>query len=274
MTHTHSDADSVLERSRADRGARALIELGEPPDTGSTAAVFAEIPNRLGAAVVPPIFKALAHWPEFLTSAWNSYAPLIDTPEYLAAREQMRVPDVLLFDATVTADDGLTAYLRLQQALLPDLLLLATAWYRSGCGLGSRHLTRSGGSPRGTAVAPPAGPADPDERLMQQLAAAHDQPRVPSVYRAIGAWPDFLEQAAPGLLSRIESSQYQSAKGQLLADVITAADDLAMPAVDTNGDDGPLEILALFRTRMIPPLLFDTAILLSLIDTTRKDDPS
>ncbi|CAN5357668.1 hypothetical protein BH10ACT7_BH10ACT7_23920 [soil metagenome] len=260
-------APSELER--AARGASLLVGLpAAPPADPDLHRVLAAIPKRFGVSAASPIFQALAHWPHFLVAAWDAYEPLIDTPRYREAIALVSAPTVAVAaGATAASPERVREYLDLQQSMLPELLLLATAWYGAARGLGPvdapAATTVSERALRTTALAP--GAASPElDWALGAIAAAHGHPRVLSIYRVIGGDPRFLIGATPALLDAIASPEYAVAKKDLLDAVAAAAHVLDMPAV-VSTEEGPLEILALFRNTMIPPLVLDTAILARML---------
>lgn len=247
--------------SLASRGA-ALLPTLPAPAGDATNELLARIASRLGTATPSPIFAALAVWPDFLADAWERYEPLIDTPRYRQAIERIQPSPALLDGLPDVAgeDAALREYIAMQRSLLPDLFLLASTWLRSAKGEASAAPVGEPDAPRTVRVASLT-PGDPDPRvteLLEDLRRAHDQPRVLSVYRAIASRPDFFVAAAPQLLARIRSDDYAAAVDALHAQAADA--DFGMPAVAAP-EHGPLEILALFRTRMIPALILDLALL-------------
>lgn len=274
------DGDAT-EQSRAARGAELLTRLPrEVPDEPGLAEALDEIPIRFGVTFLSPIFQALSHWPQFLVEAWRAYAPFVDSPRYRRAVERIAAP-VAMLGVPVPAvrrppierRDALSAYLDLQRSLLPELLLLATAWYGAGSGTPGTHATASAVLPRPVRTAAlPQAQGDPAiEAVFAELAGRHNHPRVLSVYRAIGSERGFLLAAAPALLDAIATPGYTSARHHLLDASRYAAEELAMPAVRCD-DEGPLEILALFRNRMIPALILDTTLMTAMLAADIEGD--
>ncbi|TDE08249.1 hypothetical protein [Jiangella asiatica] len=269
------------EAARAERGAHALVALpAEPSDDPQVRAVLGEIPGRLGVSFVSPIFTALAHWGEFLIGAWRAYAPLMETDGYRAALDQITVPQSLLpaADAGLAGQtddlDALREHLWGQQRLLPQLLLLASAWYQSADGVDQSRPGPPVPASRGSVAPAPAAAGAGDaalESVYRRVTELHGHPRVLSVYRGLGRWPEFLLGAAPVLYDRILSPAYRPAKTALAGRAMAAAETLGMPASTAVQTEGPAQILALFRTRLIPTLVLDTAVLLALVDPTFPD---
>lgn len=261
-----------IEIARAESGAELLLTLpAQTPSSPELDRVLAEIPAAYGIAAASPIFQALAHWPDFLIPAWAAWAPLIDSPAYRAALATITVPALPVDRRVPTTEDGLPGYLALQASVLPELLLLATAWYDSASGLGgagaavaenppAREIRAAGLSPAGAAV-------ETDDAL-SAIALAHGHPRILSPYRVVAADAPFLLAATPSLLDAIASAEYAVARQAILDAAATAAPTVGMPAVPSS-DDGPRQILALFRNRMIPPLILDTALFTSMAESTR-----
>lgn len=264
---TGGDNDAQLELDRATRGAEVLVSLpAQTPSAPDLDRVLAEIPAKYGIVAPSPIFQALANWPDFLVAAWTAWEPLIDTPAYRDALATVVAPAVPV-DARVGSDDpALTDYLDLQGSMLPELLLLATAWYDSARGIGTGSASRESTAARAvrTSALKPAAAEPRIDEALESIAAAHGHPRVLSVYRVIASDHEFLLGATPPLLAAIASPSYSAARQALLDAAATAARILDMPAVPSS-DEGPLEILALFRTRMIPSLVLDTALFAAML---------
>jgi hypothetical protein len=262
-----NESDAQLEFDRAARGAELLPALPTPaPDAPDLDRVLAEIPAKYGITAPSPIFQALANWPGFLVSAWTAWEPLIDTPAYRAALATVVAPAVPVGERVASSDPALAEYLALQRSMLPELLLLASAWYDSARGVGTGSVGRESTAARAvraSALKPAAAEPRIDEAL-DSIRVAHGHPRILSVYRVIASDRDFLLDATPSLLAAIASPEYAAARQALLDAAAAAPRTLDMPAVPSS-DEGPLEILALFRNRLIPSLVLDTALFTAML---------
>ncbi|WP_196218092.1 halocarboxylic acid dehydrogenase DehI family protein [Streptomyces blattellae] len=273
-----------MERNDAGRGAVLLPTLPAKPElTPEAAGVLEEVPGYLGVPFVSPVFLALANWPDYLVPAWNAFKPVIGSPEFAEAVARLRVPAGLLPapDPSLLTDDTDTDLIRRYTTtfhqLLPELLLLTSCWYRGLTADGSASAARPGApgpGPRG--IRPDAVNVTPDgttptpelARVYEEIRATHDHPRVLSFYRALGNWPGFMTGAWERLGPIACGARYAAAREEVLATAAAAAAVLPVPVIDTAAAEEARSILALFRGRLIPALLLDTAAVLALLGET------
>ncbi|MFG1959809.1 hypothetical protein [Nonomuraea sp. NPDC049028] len=269
-----TEAITTTEPGDAARGAVLLPSLpGKPELTPETAQVIEEVPGYLGVPFVSPIFQALANYPDYLVPAWNRFKPIIGSPEFKQAAAGLGVPAGLLPAPEESLAAGDTRrYTITFHRLLPEILLLASCWYR-GLTVGAPATLALDGTtpdpgPRG--VAPEAVNIVPDgtppgeelARVYEEIRTVHGHPRVLSYYRAIGG---FMPQVWRRLEPIARSAEYAEAREQVLADAAAAAARLPVPVIDTAHADEVAAILAVFRVRLIPSLLLDTAVVLALL---------
>ncbi|WP_433510963.1 halocarboxylic acid dehydrogenase DehI family protein [Nonomuraea sp. CA-143628] len=269
-----TEAIITTEPGDAARGAVLLPSLpGKPELTPETAQVIEEIPGYLGVPFVSPIFQALANYPDYLVPAWNRFKPVIGSPEFKQAAAGLSVPARLLpAPEESSAAGGIRRYTITFHRLLPEILLLASCWYR-GLTVGAPAALALDGTtpdpgPRG--IAPEAVNIVPDgtppgeelARVYEEIRTVHGHPRVLSYYRAIGG---FMPQVWRRLEPIARSAEYAAAREQVLADAAAAAARLPVPVIDTAHADEVAAILAVFRVRLIPSLLLDTAVVLALL---------
>ncbi|MEU4235349.1 aldehyde dehydrogenase family protein [Nonomuraea sp. NPDC026600] len=275
-------AEAIITTGPGDaaRGAVLLPTLpGKPELTPEAAQVIKEVPGYLGVPFVSPIFQALANYPDYLVPAWNRFKPVIGSAEFQQAAAGLGVPAGLL-PAPVESLSGtdIARYTITFHRLLPEILLLASCWYR-GLTVGADPAFALDGSappltgpgPRG--VPPEAVNIVPDgtppgeelARVYEEIRAVHDHPRVLSYYRAIGGRPGLMPQVWKRLEPIARSAEYAAAREQVLADADAAAARLPVPVIDTAHAEDVAAILALFRLRLIPSLLLDTAVVLALL---------
>ncbi|MFI7700523.1 aldehyde dehydrogenase family protein [Nonomuraea sp. NPDC049480] len=273
---TTAEAIITTERADAARGAVLLPALpGTPEPTPETARVLEEVPGYLGVPFVSPIFQALAGYPDYLAPAWERFKPVIGSPEFRKAAAGLGVPVGLLprrEESLADAGADLRIYTATFHRLLPELLLLASCWYRGlTVGAGAAAEPAADPGPRGIppealTITPDGGtPDDELARVYEEIRTLHDHPRVLSYYRAIGTRPGFLPQVWKRLEPIARSAEYSLAYQQVLAKAAAAAAGLPVPVVGTAHADDVRAILALFRLRLIPSLLFDTAVVLALV---------
>ncbi|WP_427917190.1 halocarboxylic acid dehydrogenase DehI family protein [Streptomyces sp. cg40] len=278
---TDTEALTAAERTDADRGAVLLPTLpAKPALTPESAAVLDEVPGRLGVPFVSPVFQAMANWPDYLVPAWNRFKPVIASAAFTEAAATLRVPAGLLPEAepslwTSDADidiDLIRRYTTTFHQLLPEVLLLTSCWYR-GLTVGGSAAWPGTADPGPRGVRPGAVNVVPDgstptaelARVYEEIRAAHHHPRVLSFYRALGNWPDVMTGVWDRLGPLARGAAYAAAREEILIRATTAAATLPVPVVDTAAAGEARAILALFRSRLIPALLLDTAVVLALL---------
>ncbi|MFC9897716.1 hypothetical protein ACFVMC_28850 [Nocardia sp. NPDC127579] len=240
--------------------------------------ILAEVPDFLGVPFVSPIFQALAHYPDHLTALWLPTRGLLTRPGF---GEQVRAvlaglpaPDAAGIDWADVGDiPAITGYTETFAWPLPKLLTLVTIWY--GAVLGEPEASSAPSFPEGAplGVHPgarnlpiPTEPPTPDlASVFAEIRAEHELPRVLSYYRALGHWPEFLPAAWERLRPIATGDMYASIRNSALrtAEQLAADFPLRIPAMP--GDADVRAILAIFRSRMIPALLLDTALIKGLL---------
>ncbi|SEH03241.1 Acyl-CoA reductase [Nonomuraea solani] len=263
----------TTERDDAARGAVLLPTLpAKPALTEAAARVLGEVPGYLGVPFVSPVFQALASHPGYLVPAWDHFKPVIGSPEFKAAAAGLGVPSGLLPKAQeITGDlDEIRRYTTTFHRLLPQLLLLTSCWYRGLTAGATPFEPGADPGPRGvspqayTIVPDGTPPGDELARVYEEIRAVHDHPRVLSYYRALGNRPDLMIEVWRRLGPIARGPEYAAARDQVLADAEAAAATLPVPVIEPAHPD-VAAILALFRRRLIPALLLDTAVVLALI---------
>ncbi|WP_188192143.1 aldehyde dehydrogenase family protein [Nonomuraea sp. SYSU D8015] len=265
----------TTERSDAARGAVLLPTLPAKPQPSPEAArVLEEVPGYLGVPFVSPIFQALAGYPDYLVPAWDRFKPVLGSPAFKQAAAGLGVPIGLLppreaWPAAAGHDLRLSTVTF--HRLLPELLLLASCWYR-GLAVGDSAVPvppdpgPRGIPPEALNLVPDATPPDEElVRVYEEIRILHDHPRVLSYYRAIGSRPGFLPEVWKRLEPIARGADYATAREKVLAKAAAAAATLPVPGVDTAHADDVRAILAIFRLRLIPSLLLDTAVVLALL---------
>lgn len=277
-------AAARAEPAEVDRGAELVARLGPPPDDERARSVLADIPAALGVPFVSPIFSTLAHYPSYLASVWRVTSPALggDRFEQAAGHVRAQVPLELLppHQALAPSHDlqAVAAYVDTLHWLLPKVLLVAAAWHR--------RLTESlppaqpvvapprGIHPAASALGPTTANDDRVAEIYRQLQDAHRQPRVLSVYRALSLHPELLAATWAHMQPLVGTPAHDAA----LAGVLQAAGERTadVPGLDRGQaraaglDDARIEevsaLLALYRFRMIPPLLLDITAAKALLD--------
>jgi len=193
----------------------AFSEVEETTATGPVAALYADLRATMRSTFVPTAFRALAFHSAYLIPAWTALRPNLASAEAetLAGRLRVtcverlkeivgrpRAPSVALDPVTHTDIRGvLETFFYVLPKFLLALIVLREAW--EGRGLAGRVQIGSVRTvPPGAPASMPAVrllPLDSDDprvrRLFQAASRMMGRPEVPSLYRALARWPDYLE---------------------------------------------------------------------------------
>lgn len=275
------------EPPEVEKGAALLPGLGPLPGDDGVARVLKAIPAALGVPAASPIFSVVGHYPAFLVEVWRRTAPVLVTEWFEAAADAVRgeLPVAIMPGRTALSTledddrDRLRAYVDTQHWLLPKLLLIATGWHRALAGHAAAALAESSDPAVSSAVHPDAiaidGAAPPElETVFRGLTAAHRHPRVLSPYRVLGMWPEVLALMWSHTEAMANTAPHLRARQRLLATAAEHAhmvggvslDDALALGLSGQQVDDLRALLALFRYRLIPPLLVDIAVVKALID--------
>ena len=254
-------------------------------------AIYEEIQETLRVPIVNLIFRSLANYPDYLEGAWQRLRPALGTRSFERAADRLRaeallepVPDASGVRWEETGEiDRIRAFNDTIHYVLPKLLLIATAL----------HETEFEPAPDGSAAEPladpsriPAGAAEgttkvemvesekADERvrtLFESVRERHQHPLVSSYYRGLGNWPDFLDAAWERVRPLVGSDAYEARKGMLIDFARGAVRNLpiagtAATELHEAQRDEVRALLAAFRSKFIPEMLLDVALIKALID--------
>jgi hypothetical protein len=202
-----------------------MRQIEEPDATGETAALYADIRATLRASFVPTVLRALAVHPAYLHPAWRALRTGLATMEAEAAARRLRLacserlecrPPA---DATAAGGDSaglppsavaeIRAVLETFAHVIPRAFVLVTGLREAWEGrplTGGTHAAPGVPIARGVPADMPPIPLLPrepaDPRLRRIFAAAGTvlgRPAVPSLYRTLGRWPDYLERVWRGI---------------------------------------------------------------------------
>ncbi len=230
-----------------------LVIIQEEEASEAVRECFDEITASLGFAVVNVIFRAFAKYPRFLRLQWDFLRPNALTQDFFDKTEVLRRQALAIVREHFTVNDH-RAVLRMEgssddaikeiKAVLdfflycdPFLLLMASALQSSLAGkpLPGKpwaHLLPLYTHPtRVLAVrlvefedAPPA-----LQTVYREIMKASGVPFVPSDYRALGRWPDYLELAWEEWKKKISTPTYQREVRKLNELAVALALDLPFP---------------------------------------------
>jgi hypothetical protein len=249
--------------------------------------IYEDIQQTLRVPIVNLIFRLLANYPDYLESAWREIRPLACSNALEKSANKLRAQALLMpapepSDLAAVPDDieRLRSFNDTIHYVLPKLLLIVTALAKTQM---EYEVERPGLSPDANSSTIPSGIAegagkidmvDPNKAnhrvqgLFDAIKQRHAQPLVSSYYRGLANWPDFLEAAWETIAPRVGSEEYEAQKKELIDDARLYVRD--WPVVSVHLEPKALaeigDILAAFRSRFIPEMLLDVALIKSLLD--------
>jgi hypothetical protein len=282
-----------MDRVLNQRIERGMTRVRDTPDLGKDGlsepmqSVYDDIERTLRVPFVNFIFRTLANFPDYFVPAWQALSPHLrqvaceragDRLRSLAAHEITVEPlakDIL----SMEDQSAIVAFTDAIHYVLPKLLLTVTAFDKQASGdflfspvptTGDAALLPYGIA-QGTGKLPLLDPADADARLrslFQDIQDQHGHPGVASYYRGLGQYPVFLGQVWQEVRRHIDTDSYRQRKQS----VLTLAESLAdrelvrhAPAPMAAAPEAVREILAVFRTRLIPDLLLDVTLIQAML---------
>lgn len=274
-----------------ERGLRVIPRLGEvmPDEAGEEVrAVYERTQTHLRVPIVNFLFRSLANYPPYLSFAWGRIEPHLLTPRFEEAADALRSRSLVepISDSTDWSSLGdlsqVRAFTDTIHYVLPKLLLVSSAFDE---GLGGKTGTADGpgevgvrpGVDEGTTSVAPVGPDEADEEteeVFEEIRGRHGHPDVASYYRGIARWPELLKFAWERISPLIGTPAYEERKRDLLEAARASALELPLPGRNEVIERGLGEeqveelraILAVFRFRLNPDTLLDTALIKALLD--------
>jgi hypothetical protein len=237
---------------RAGRGKAAprLEVVEEEEASPAVRECFEEITATLGFPLVGVIFRAFAKYPRFLRLGWDFLKPNLLTQDFFdktevirrqsqaLVRERLGVGDVrAVLRLRGSSDDALRDIRAVLDFFLycdPFLLLIASSLQSSLAGRPLRgkpwahllphHMNPTRFQDIKLVEREQASPAV--QAVYAELMAAHGLPFVPSDYRALGRWPDFLAVAWEDWRGRMRGPAYDHSARELNELAVALALDL------------------------------------------------
>lgn len=253
--------------------------------------IYQDVQDTLRVPVVNLIFRSLANYPDYLERAWQRLRPVLRTQAFERAADRLRaeallepVPDTAGVRWEATGElDRIRAFNDTIHYVLPKLLLIATALDELDFGTGADGSSEAptadareipAGAAEGTTKVEMVEPEQADERvraLFESVRKRHEHPLVSSYYRGLGNWPDFLDAAWERVGPLVHSEPYDARRDALVRSAHAAVRELPFGGTTAAGLDEAQraevrDILAGFRTRFIPEMLLDAALIKALID--------
>lgn len=197
----------------------ARPEITEGEVSGELATIYKDIRKTLGTPVVNLLFRELAAYDPFLQIAWPSLrGPLLTSEARLllsAMRESGELPGGILRQLpALPRVDNIDSVFDLYNSINPMGLISAVSW-RLALDTNSESSHVLGASPKGAGayhqpVPPMVDLGTSDMRiksLLKQIASAHGLANVPSIYRILAQWPEWLNAAWPTIAQLIVSKE-------------------------------------------------------------------
>lgn len=227
-------------------------EIYEYEATGNIGNLYQDIKFVLKVPIVNFMFRTLAFYEKFLTTAWGQVRPNMFTIEMEKAAENLRYPDISLNAPNVDWTDAydLATIERIRRVVFtfnyvnPKLLLIASAWKEN---LSNRPI--QGRETYGEFIAPGVIKGLPNIDLVkinQTTPAVHDllldiinthhAYDSASDYRALANFPTFLGESWAHLRPYVESKEYTLLEADLKTKAINMVhDEMPFPVtIDTD----------------------------------------
>lgn len=268
------------------RGMHLAATLPEimPEDAGERIKpVYDDLQASLRVPFVNLIFRSLANYPDYLVPAWQTLKPIVRSPAFEQAADDLRrsarleqAPDGLSEGISVT--DQLRAFNDTIHYVLPKLLLVVTLLDESRQTAGARSGDVTGAISIG--VAPGAAKVDMVDpqnasgrvaKVLDAIKASHDYPLVPSYYRGLAQSPDLLEELWNQLKPLVGTAEYEAQKRELIHEASAKAGEFPITR-DLNADvpSGTSKqiyaLLAAFRRKFIPEMLIEAVAIKTILD--------
>lgn len=254
---------------------------------GRVAQIYDDTRDTLRVPFVNQLFRMLANEPLLLDEAWSSLRPLLRSQRFEALADQLRaiaLPTPVqesdeLIEAAGVEVDRVRAYTDSIHYVLPKLLLVATLVDRFTAARRTstfpdtnREEDLPSGPAPGSLSLPLVNPetASPAvRRLFEQIKKRHGHPAVATYFRGLATWPLVLTTAWKRLAPFLGKEEYAQSRRRLVERAEEETERLLEQADDHHvlgSFDDMHALLALFRTRVIPDLMLDVAILKASLD--------
>ena len=276
--------------------APTLPEIDEADARGDIAAFYDDVRATLRSTFVPTVFRALARYPGYIVPAWTTLRPNLASvdAEQLTGRLRVTVIDRLkpivegrplpVVAIRPETRGEIRSVLEAFFYVVPKAFVAVTALDEAWEGrpiqgrVGPPPRTVPRGAPASMPRVPLVDPATDDariRRIFDQVTTVLDRPVVPSLYRALARWPDYLESVWGPLSDATTVAGYREAAPALVEAAgrgcrewpLAFAFDRAAAArsLDDEAVASVASILSRFR-RAMPEAMFEIARLLRDLD--------
>lgn len=254
--------------------------------------LYEAIQQQLRVPIVNLIFRSLANYPSYLTSLWQHFSPVICSNSFEQEADTLR-EKALLEQLPDTSDES---WQQLEKPValrdfndtifyvLPKLLLIASMFEEATFrGIRERRSRGEAAAPQadipqgiaaGTAKAELLKPENAGKELEQLFASirkAHAYPLVPSYYRGLANWPDFLQESWQRLQRLPHTQEYLQLKEFLTEQALNGVRRLpltqpALPALEEEEKEEIKALLTAFRYKFIPEMLIEATLIKAMLD--------
>lgn len=226
-------------------------QIEEAQASGAAAALYDDLRATLRSSFVPTVYRILAAYPAYFETAWARLRPNLATRGAERAADAIHRACVARIAALVPPDRGAMAalapavrceiggVLKTFVAVNPKNLLAVTALLEAWQGRPIAGDPRAGdrrpipaGVPDGMPPVPvlPQGADDPRVReIFGEAVAIMGGAAVPSIYRTLARWPDYLAAAWRSLADPVRVARLAQAVPALMAEATSLCHGLPFP---------------------------------------------
>jgi len=247
----------------------------------------------LRVPLVNQIFRTLANYPDYLETMWLELSPYFSTEVFEKQADAIRkiavpdeIPDISELD--------LEKYRKIEQLknfndtiyyVLPKLLLITSLFYELSYGkkqISSKKLDENEHSakiPIGilegmtkVQMLDAEKASMKVSQLFDSIKDVHQFPLIPSYYRGVANWPDFLEKTWNRINPIVGSTAYEKRKQKLVEQAELELRHLPLqikhkhPINDKKENEEIRLILLAFKQKFIPEMLLDLALIETILN--------
>ncbi len=232
------------------RGSRLRL-VSEADASPRAREIFAQVRERLGVPIVPPLFQAYAVFPEFLELHWRSFHPLIESRQFfvlgarLAAECYTRAHNYFAIDSLAgrkaepaeNVTPPLPQVLDYYQYLDPLLLLITAAQMlafegTAGVSAEAPDSARHASFPVAPRLLSDSEATAAVQRIWEERRRILELAFVSDEHRALACWPEFYQRYWAGMKDLLQSPLYTDCQYRIGESATKLVRELPVP-VDT-----------------------------------------
>lgn len=254
--------------------------------------IYEDIQQRLRVPLVNQIFRTLANYPDYLEPVWQELSPYFRAEAFEEQADAIRktavpeeIPDVSGLDLNKLRETKqLKDFNDTIYYVLPKLLLVTSLFYELSYGKKQQIDLKNNkdndfskisvGILEGMAKVQMVDPEKASVRVNQifdSIKEVHNFPLIPSYYRGVANWPDFLEKTWNQIKPLVGSAAYEKRKQELVEQTNLALKNLPLPIKqkhlisDKDKNEEIRLILFAFKQKFIPEMLLDMALIEAML---------